>query len=236
MNMKALRYPVILPVVLIGVVIALAWLLLPNRGIDAQTAIQNACEDAERATSGVISMSGIETRGSQTKNSTWEIRFSGENRSWHIQDTDLKLSVETYFIGDTVYNRQQTAPDVWGEWELTTLDQAPSLGPVGRVDDLDDASPVFCGVPGLTDHKFLGDQTVGGVEVKHFSAEMDEEVIGEGNQVDWEFWVNSDGQMTQFKIDESYSYGQDIEVTGVVSKLGETIDVQAPVVAAQATR
>ena len=204
--MKALRYPVILPVVLIGVGIALAWLLIPNRGIDAQTAIQNACEDAERATSGVISMSGTETRGGQTKNSTWEIRFSGENRSWHIQDTDLKLSVETYFIGDTVYNRHQTAPDVWSAWELTTLDLPQSLGPVGRVDDSDDAAPVFCGVAGLTDHKFLGDQTVGGEKVKHFSAEMEGEVIGEGNQIDWQFWVNGEGQMTQFKIDESYHF------------------------------
>ena len=227
-------------IALIAVIGVVAWFAFSQERIDAQTVIGNACEDAERVSSGIISMSGTDTRNGQTQNIDWEVRFGDGNKSWHIEYEQLGMRAEVYFVGDTVYNREDESPGVWGEWATSTISMSTSgsgpgaTGPVGPVGSVDDSPGSFCGVEGLIDFEYTGVQSVGGEDVKHFSAATDADLLGAGDSVDWEFWIDDSGQMKQFRIDESYvsAMGEpelDIEVVGTVSRLGEPITITAPI-------
>ena len=220
--------------------ITVAWFALSQETIDAQTVISDACEDAERASSGIISISGTDTRNGQTQNIEWEVRFGGGNKSWHIEYEQLRMRSEVYFVGDMVYNREDESPGVWGDWATSTISlptgtSGPgATGPLGPVGSVDDSPGSFCGVEGLIDFEYTGVQTVDGEDVKHFSAATDADLLGPGDSVNWEFWIDDSGQMKQFKIDESYVSAMgdpelDIEVTGKVSRLGEPITITAPI-------
>ena len=236
MNIRTRHLLATLSVTLVAVVGFISWALLSSSPIDAQAIIGDACKDAERMGSGLISSKGTETRYGETHSYTWDILFSNGDRSWHIEWDD-GIRSETYFVGNMVYTRDDSSPGVWGEWTTYTTPIVPSvpIGPTGRVNDQDDAAPMFCGIEGLTDHKFVATQTVDGEEVKHFASSMDDDLLHPGDSVSAEFWITDSSQIKQFRLQEEQLdlYGDTefvSDITAVLSRIGEPITITAPTI------
>ncbi len=217
---------------------AIAWMTLTSATIDAQSVIRDACEDATRVNSGVVTITGTENIQGTIHDVVIEVRIGGGNRSTHVEYPDLKAKGETYLVGNISYARETTSPGVWGEWIVTTVNMPDitatgPVGPTGRVNDQANLAPSFCGVQGLTDYQYHGVQTVGGEDTKRYSASMDEETLGIGDSVGFQFWITDAGQIKQFQVDERYVDGmgrleREHYSLGVMSKLGEPITITAP--------
>ncbi len=264
-NMKIHRRLAFGLAVIVAVGIAgLLWWLIPTSGgslVDAQAIIEDACSypsDVSYA-SDVISYD-ITERGTKTAldgdgEYSWvsEIRVNGLDSHTLTYSEQTGGRAETIYIASFgTYIRETNEHGEWGEWQVyafpeifmqPTPESNPSpgseedsgVGPVGQVDETITGTSRFCGADNLVNVRQLEDTRVNDTPVKHFSASVDPELIGRGDNFEnWEYWVDEDGRAIQVKWDVFFdSRGgrreERVTRTITVSGYGELNVITAPV-------
>ena len=202
------------------------WLSVPT--VDAQAAIQDACEGADFQSAHLI-MNGTDTLdGEVLYRFRWEMKNNGYDSYRHTRDLDSGHQTELYIVGGYSYNRSMDDQGEWGSWRVKEVNfpEPEPTGPVGRVDDADDAAPVFCGLNTLKDHKYIGEVQLSGQKVKHFSAKVDDDEVDS----DWEFWISNLGRVTKFSADETYPDRSETEIEGTITYPTQPFTITAPTV------
>ena len=137
------------------------------------------------------------------------IRASGDAFASTIvyQGDDVKATAETVYDGKgLLYLRAEGK-----EWEKVERDDSLSTFP--------SSAASMC--PDTTDATFLGDDTIDGVDVKHYSLPEDAKRV-------WDFWVNADGWLVQAKYDWVLSDGKTIHRLVTASEINEPQDIVVP--------
>ena len=219
-------------VALVLAVVAVAtYTLTFNDSVDAQTVIADACADAEEIVSSHTILNGVETTaGEVSLRFRWDVKTNGKNLYRHSQNLDTVEQSEMYIVDGKAYNRSMDLSGQWGQWYVQSFDlsEPEALGPVGQVDDDDSSSaPAFCGLDIMKDHKYLGEVQLNGQKMRHFSARVDDAEV----DADWEFWINEDGHVSKFSVDESSSLGDiELETVATITYPTQPFTITAPVI------
>ena len=199
--------------------------------MDAQTVIADACADAEDIVTSHVILNGVETRdGKVSLRFRWEVKTAGDSVYRHSRNLDTVEQSEMYLVDGKAYDRQMDLSGEWGDWYVQPYSfsdpNAGSVGPVGQVDDDSSSAPSFCGIDVMKDHKYLGEVQLGGETVKHFSARVDDDQV----DADWEFWINDDGRVSKFSVDETYPGQIELETEATFTYPTQPFTITAPTV------
>ena len=229
------KYAWIVPGIILVAVAAVAYAVLTSRSadtVDAQTVIADACADAEEIVSSHTILNGVETTaGEVSLRFRWDVKTNGKNLYRHSQNLDTVEQSELYMVDGQFYNREMGLSGEWGEWSVQDLNfpEPEPTGPVGQVDDDDDgdgSAPAFCGLEIMQDHKYLGEVQLGGEKVKHFSARVDDSEV----KADWQFWINTDGQVSKFSVDETFTGQLKVKTEATITYPDQPFTITAPTI------
>ncbi len=216
----------------VAVVVAMTgilWWLIPNSGgdaVDASAIVRDACQQAQVEESVDVTIQGSRTSRDSAIKTVTELRASGQDFHQITYDSNGVARGEWIILDNWDYSREANENGVWEEWVVQKLHgtepdplaqeepdptgtEADLLlqgepGPTGTVDDAPSTGgpATFCGMGGLLDVTHLGNARVDDTPVKHFSAHVDPELIGGGDNYDrYEFWVDEGGTLLQAKAD-----------------------------------
>ncbi len=241
----------------------LLWWLIPTSGggrVDALAVIEDACSYSSEVTSYDATERGTFDGGVEY---SWVAETRVNNMDSHTITYDeqgLERAEVIYIASFGTYTRYTNEQGEWGEWVVqpfpeiflqATPESNPSpgsesnpspgseedsgVGPVGQVDETITGTSRFCGWEDLVNVRYVEDTRVNDTPVKHFSASIDPELIGGGgNYENYEYWVDEDGGLIQFKWDvffDSRGGRQEERATRTVtaSGHGEPNVITAPV-------
>ena len=126
-----------------------------------------------------------------------EILENEQGRITRGFDLDGNVAFEQVIAGEDMYMREGGSDWVeipGGGLSRTELDKIASSFEENPVD-------VFCGVQDIVNHKYLGDDVLGKVEVRRFSSEWPEDYLSGSNLgVEFEFLVDGSGLLRRTKM------------------------------------
>ena len=245
---NALVLGVLVPAaILVGL---MAWLFIPRSDpagpVSAQQAFEDACADATP-----VSHVDLTTEGTATYNSdpyTWRrvIRVA-PNAEHHLTTAPSSSEKAEMIIVESpsdgtrsdgsggsvaLYTRSADDAGVWGDWSIENANIPPSSTSTGRSSS---GPEHFCGMETsrFTSFEYVGTETVGSVDTKHFRASRTPAGAPSGDYQWVDYWIDLNG--VPIKVTESYSVaGDQMETTTTYSGWGETNVIATPVTPVQA--
>ena len=146
------------------------------------------------------------------------------------------LCAELYMVAGWIYERTQDEPGVWGDWQYSEMMRPPGYtGPMPPIPDESfyEGKTFFCGEQLLEELIYLGETTLDGVSVRHYSGSAQEgEYLAEASSYDVEFWVDSAGLLHQRKMIAVFDDSTQKILTRITNH-GDDIVIEPPDVSGQ---